>query len=151
MLFRSALTNAVIDYVEIELAYKSMWCVTEESKTMAWRDGRCPQLGLQYLMWETTLKNDSSAGYGEDDVGYGEPTPQARAAEEIYAIYNWAKDRPNRPDPHDAGGWIAIMEEGDRKGYKWYRTTSDNAGEEDPDFDERSALALKRKIGRAHV
>lgn len=103
----SALANAIIDHVEIELAYKSKWCELEESKTAVWKNGRCPELGLKYLAWEATLIYDIDSGIKEDHEDYMKPTPQADAAKEIRVIYDWAKNRDSRPDPYDASGWTA--------------------------------------------
>ena len=97
--------NGLVDYVEVELAYKSRWCNTEESKTAKWKNGRCPELGLAHLAWEMTLDGE------ELDVNERSDT-QAQTAREVKAIYDWWKARPNRPDPYDASGWTAICEEG---------------------------------------
>ena len=97
--------NGLVDYLEVELAYKSRWCNTEESKTAKWKNGRCPELGLAHLAWEMTLDGE------ELDVNERSDT-QAQTAREVKAIYDWWKARPNRPDPYDASGWTAICEEG---------------------------------------
>lgn len=104
----SALANAIIDHVEIELAYKGDWCKTEESKTAVWKNGRCPELGMEYIDWEITLLYDEDMGVEESDESYGTPTPQADSANELKAIYLWAKNRSSRPDPYDASGWSAF-------------------------------------------
>jgi hypothetical protein len=95
------LMQSLVDFVEIELAYKSKWCATEESKTAKWRKGRCPELGLAYLAWEMTLDDPSLDEYNRSDS-------QAANAREIKAIYDWwTVTRPTRPDPMDASGWSA--------------------------------------------
>ena len=38
----TALANAIIDYVEVELAFKHQWCGSEEVPNAVWRNGRCP-------------------------------------------------------------------------------------------------------------
>jgi hypothetical protein len=106
----SALANAVIDYVEIELAYKSLWCATPESKTAVWKDGRCAELGLEYLNWEADLVQNEHMGLELGDLDYGKPSPQAETAREIKAIYEWAKNRDKRPDPYEASGWSAYCD-----------------------------------------
>ena len=97
--------NGLVDYVEVELAYKSRWCNTEESKTAKWRNGRCPELGLAHLAWEMTLDSKELDETERSDS-------QAATAREVEAIYDWWKSRSNRPDPYDASGWTAICEEG---------------------------------------
>jgi hypothetical protein len=94
----TAMANAIIDYVEIELALKSAWCRSEESKTAVWHNGRCAELGLEYLAWEQTLDDESLDENSRSDH-------QANSARQIAEIYNWAKHRNSRPDPHDASGW----------------------------------------------
>jgi hypothetical protein len=106
----SALANAVIDYVEIELAYKSLWCATPESKTAVWKDGRCPELGLEYLSWEANLVQNEHMGLELGDPDYGMPSSQAETAKEIKAIYEWAKNRDKRPDPYEESGWSAYCD-----------------------------------------
>lgn len=105
-----AMANAVIDFVEIELAYKSNWCVTDASKTAVWREGRCPELGLDYLRLEQEMVYDENESYHNPEL-LGQRHPQAIEADEILAIYNWAKNRPNRPDPYDVSGWNDYCEE----------------------------------------
>jgi hypothetical protein len=47
-----------------------------------------------------------------DDPEYGKPTGQAIRAKEIKELYVWwTTVYPNRPDPHDAGGWSAYCEQ----------------------------------------
>lgn len=98
------LMQSLIDYVEVELAYKSRWSFTEESKTAKWKNGRCPALGLAYLEWEMSM---------DDQLVNDLPnhTSQAAAAKEVNALYNWWKiERPQRPDPDDASGWAALYD-----------------------------------------
>lgn len=94
----TALANAIIDYVEIELAYKHMWCGSTEVDKAQWQAGRCPELGLKYLEWEMDLDNPELDEYNRADF-------QAEAAKEVKLVYDWAKARPNRPDPHEISGW----------------------------------------------
>lgn len=141
----SAMANAVIDFVEIELAYKSAWCVTEASKTAVWRDGRCPDLGLDYLRQEQQMVYDDNEGFHEPEI-IGQRHAQAITADEILAIYQWAKDRPNRADPYDASGWTEYCEE--------CRVAAEAAGKSyfaynfgkhrDPVMEAKSAEAMKR-------
>jgi hypothetical protein len=106
----SALANAVIDHVEIELAFKSRWCGTEESKAAKWKNGRCPELGLAHIAWEKTLLNDDASGFDESHELYNTPSSQAESAIELEKIYLWAKGRNTRPDPYDVSGWTAYCD-----------------------------------------
>lgn len=106
----TALANAIIDYVEIELAYKSRWCDVEGSEKAVWKNGRCPELGLKYLAWEATLLYDAESGIEEDHEDYMKPTPQADASKEIGAIYKWAKNRDLRIDACELSGWSAFCD-----------------------------------------
>jgi hypothetical protein len=95
----TGMANAIIDYVEVELAYKHMWCGSDEVPNAIWKDGRCPELGLKYLEWEMDLDNPELDEYNRSDL-------QANSAREVKLVYDWAKARPTRPDPHEASGWI---------------------------------------------
>jgi hypothetical protein len=132
----SALTNAIIDYVEIELALKSRWLNTDESKTAAWRKGRCPELGLEYLKWEMTLDDPDLDEYSRSDH-------QAVAAREVKAIYDWAKSREDRPDPMDASGWSDYCS-------KWPRAwrSKDRSPEQEAECD--AAHQRLREIEKAY-
>jgi hypothetical protein len=94
----TAMANAIIDYVEIELAYKHIWCGSDEVPNAKWKDGRCPELGLKYLEWEQTLDDQLLDEYNRSDL-------QANSAREVKKVYDWAKARPTRPDPCQASGW----------------------------------------------
>jgi len=98
--------QGIVDYVEKELAHKSRWLRTDESKVAAWKNGRCPQLGLKYLEWEMGLLYDESWGTEPTDPKFGTLTEQAQRAVDVMKLYNWWKfDRPKRPDPYDASDW----------------------------------------------
>lgn len=106
--------DELVNFVEIELAwmnvvfseenqikYKTPW-YRRFFKIRAWRN---PESGLEYLDWASQLKYDQS-WMDKTDPLYGQPTPQALAAQEILKIYKWWKEeRPKRPDPYDASGW----------------------------------------------
>ena len=134
----TAMANAVIDFVEIELAFKSRWCVTEESKTAVWKDGRCPELGLKYLEWEMTLDDQLLDENERSDA-------QAASAREIRAIYDWAKARPNRPDPHDASGWSEYCA---KYPYSWKQKPEDETLEQRAEAD--AALVKTREIEKQY-
>jgi len=113
------LFNELVDFVEVELAWKHIAWDKEARKKydvpfwgsgwFRWRTWRSPQAGLDYLAWEMSLVNDESWGIEKDNPDYGKPTFQAEKAREILALYKWWTEvYPNRPDPHDASGWTAI-------------------------------------------
>jgi hypothetical protein len=132
------LMNSLVDFVEVELAYKSRWCNTEESKTAKWHNGRCPELGLSHLAWEMTL----------DSVELDEHercTGQAATAREIKIIYDWWKNRDNRPDPHDVSGWSTICEDEHNRGLKMFEK-----GSPEVERSKTKALNLVRKIEKSY-
>jgi hypothetical protein len=130
----TALANAIIDYVEIELAYKHMWCGSDEVADAKWRNGRCPELGLKYLEWEMGLDNPELDEYSRADT-------QANSAREVKKIYDWAKARPTRPDPHAASGWTAYCA---KYPYIWMQKDEDVTFEQRAESD--SAFKKLRKI-----
>ena len=114
--FLPCLFNELVNFVEVELAWKHVACdqsVREKYRVpwygmgwFRWRTWRCAQAGIDYLNWEINLVKDRSWGLSPDDVEYGEPTDQARAALEILSLYNWwTQVYVNRQDPHDESGW----------------------------------------------
>jgi hypothetical protein len=125
--------NSLVDFVEIEKAYKSRWCNTEESKTAKWRNGRCPELGLEYLAWEMTLDSE------ELDITERSDS-QAATAREIKEIYDWWKvTRPARPDPYDASGWSEYCRKSEAAGYTIFSNK-----EKDPELAAMSDLTHKK-------
>ena len=113
--FLPCLFNELRDFVEVELAWWHIaWAGREEKAKynapfyatgwFRWRTWRCPQAGLDCLDWQMKLTNEE---FLDDDKKHlAEPTRQALHAKEIYELYNWwTTVYPNRPDPHDAGGW----------------------------------------------
>lgn len=121
--FLPCLFNELVDFVEIELAWKN---VAYDEKARAryrvpwyglgvfrWRTWRNAQAGLDYLNWEINLVKDRSWGLSPEDADYGEPTDQARAALEILSLYNWwTQVYAKRADPHDESGWTEACEFG---------------------------------------
>jgi hypothetical protein len=115
--FLPCLFNELVDFVEIEQAWHHcMW--SDDAKTkfetpwwrkgwLRWRTWRCPEAGLEYLKWASTLTNKEFIEEGEKE----EPTYQANSAKEIIELYTWwTTTYRNRPDPHDASGWSAYCE-----------------------------------------
>jgi len=125
--------NSLVDFVEVEKAYKSRWCVTEESQTAKWRNGRCPELGLEYLAWEMTLDSEDLDETERSDS-------QAAVAREIKAVYDWWKvTRPARPDPYDASGWSEYCKVSEEQGYKIFSNKEKN-----PELEELSTVTHKK-------
>lgn len=118
--FLPCLFNQLVDFIEVELAWKNIaWSEEARRKYQApwyswgwfrWRTWRCPEAGLDYLRWESSLVYDEyEVEEGSDLVG--KPTQQATKALEIMALYDWWKNqRPLRQDPHDESGWSALCE-----------------------------------------
>jgi hypothetical protein len=127
------LMNSLVDFVEVELAYKSRWCNTEESKKAKWRNGRCPELGLAHLAWEMTLDGE------ELDVAERSDS-QAAIAREIKSIYDWWKiARPARPDPHDASGWSEYCDRNREAGNNFFSNKK-----KDPELAELCTTTLDK-------
>ena len=112
--FLPCLFNELVDFVEVELAW---WHIAWEGKEVRkkynppfwatgwfrWRTWRCPQAGLDNLEWQMALTHDWLA---DDHPDRYKPSTQAENAREILELYKWWTEvYPNRPDPHDAGGW----------------------------------------------
>lgn len=116
--FLPCLFNELVDFVEIELAWWHIaWADKDEkakykapfwaSGWFRWRTWRCPQAGLDNLEWQRKLvwKEEECE---PNSPNIGQPTYQAIKAQEILELYRWWTEvYPNRPDPHDAGGWTA--------------------------------------------
>lgn len=108
--------NLLKDYVEVELAWRNVVFDTEKKKnykyprfSLGWlrfKSFRCPEAGVDHLLWETGLVYDESMGIEKSHKLYGKPTDQALKAANVLEIYTWWIDvYPNRPDPMDASGW----------------------------------------------
>jgi hypothetical protein len=114
--FLPCMFNELVDFVEVEQAWHHCLWDDESRKKyrvpwwrksfFRWRTWRCAEAGLEYLRWASNLKIDESMGVETGEEGYGEPTYQAKAAQEILALYTWWKEvYPNRPDVYDVSGW----------------------------------------------
>lgn len=120
--FLPCLFNELQDFVEVELAWWHLvWENKEERKKYNapwWRFGwwnmrlwRCPQAGLDNLKWQSELVWRADEGFPEGDPRIGQPTPQAKNAQEILALYKWwTETYRNRPDPMEASGWSAYCD-----------------------------------------
>ena len=119
--FLPCLFNELVNFVEIETAWAHVAWDKEERKKFKvpfyatgwfkWRTWRSPEAGLAHLDWASSLVVDEDWGVKRGKKGYGEPTQQALAAQEIKALYLWwTQTYRNRRDPYDASGWTAHCE-----------------------------------------
>ena len=117
--FLPCLFKELVDFVEVEQAWHyCMWNDEERKKfNVPWyrsgwlrlRTWRCPEAGLEYLKWASTLTNEEFLD--DDKKSEAEPTYQANAAKEIIELYTWwTTVYRNRPDPYEASGWTAACE-----------------------------------------
>lgn len=157
--FLPCLFNELVDFVEIEQAWHHcLW--SDEMKTkynvpwyrsgwLRWRTWRCPEAGMEYLQWASSLTNEE---WLEDHEKHkAEPTYQAKAAKEIIELYTWwTTTYRNRPDPHDASGWSAYCDacRAENSGSLWgsLKDTKNPALKKQGD----KALKLLRKIELAY-
>jgi hypothetical protein len=118
--FLPCLFNELVNFVEVEQAWHHVLWDKEARKRFAvpwyrrvlrFRTWRCPDAGIEHLIWASGLKLSEDMGVDKDSEGYGKPTRQAENAQEILALYRWWKvERPKRPDPMEASGWSAYCE-----------------------------------------
>jgi len=93
--FLPCLFNALVDFVDIELAGFHCICDDEASKKYKypwWNqwyfNWRSEEAGMEYIAWKKTL----TESYKQ----------QADVAKEIEILYKWWKyERPQRPDPYE--------------------------------------------------
>jgi hypothetical protein len=87
-------------------------------------------------------------GVDKGSEGYGDPTHQALAAQEILALYRWWREvYPNRPDIHDASGWSAYCEMRRNKGYDFLDLEDKS---EDEAAQCKTALDKTQEIEKAY-
>jgi hypothetical protein len=155
--FLPCLFNELVDFVEIEQAWHYvMWNDDEQKKYnvpwwrsgwLRWRTWRCPEAGLEYLRWASTLTNEEFLD--EDEKHLAEPTYQANAAKEIIELYTWwTTVYRNRPDPYEVSGWTAYCEasrEANGGRLSW-------SGDKSPELKKASKKALDKlqKIEKAY-
>lgn len=145
--------DTLVDFVEIEQAWHHVLWSDEDRKkfqTPWWRQHwwsrwfmqwRSPEAGKAYLDWASSLTIGEDWGVEPGDATYGNPTSQAIAARETWALYYWWKYvRPRRVDPYDYSGWTELCarrREGDNRGI--WAIMNDRTNEE----REESARILK--------
>ena len=118
------LFDELVNFVEIEQAWIHVAWDDEARKkynlpfwrqqwwTRWFRVWRCPEAGIAHLEWASGLRFDDSMWVAPTDPEYGTPTPQSKAAREIYNLYYWWKYvRPLRVDPMDYSGWTKHCDE----------------------------------------
>ena len=156
--FLPCLFNELQDFVEVELAWWHIAWADKEEKAkykapfwatgwFRWRTWRCPQAGLDNLKWQSELVFHADEGFPEGDPNIGQPTPQAKNAQEILALYKWWTEvYRNRPDPHDASGWSEYCDRKREQGGHFL------AEAKDPELKEfgRIALDKTREIEQAY-
>jgi hypothetical protein len=172
--FLPCLFNELVNFVEVEQAWHHvLWdeAARERFKTPWWRKGwlrwrtwRCPDAGIEHLLWASGLKMDEHMGVDPGTDNYGKPTHQALAAQEILALYRWWREvYPSRPDPHDASGWSAYCEMRRTKGCdlldfedktpeeaEMSRTALDKSHEIEKAYDDEDEAMMIRLIKVRH-
>jgi hypothetical protein len=108
--FLPCMFNELVDFIEVEQAWHHCAWSEEAGKkyNIPWsrsffrfRTWRCPEAGMDYLVWASGLMMDDNSG----------PTQQAINAKELIDLYVWwTAIRPQRPDPYEASGWSALCE-----------------------------------------
>jgi len=120
--FLPCLFNELVDFVEVEQAWSHIAWGDKEARAkynppfwasgwFRWRTWRCPQAGLDYLDWASSLMMDKDWGVEEGSPDHGKPTGQALRAIEIKELYLWwTTIRPLRVDSMETSGWSAYCE-----------------------------------------
>jgi hypothetical protein len=155
--FLPCLFNELVDFVEVEQAWHHVMWDEEARKKFAvpwhrrflrFRTWRCPDAGIEHLLWASGLKLDEHMGTDKGSEDYGKPTHQALAAQEILALYRWWREvYPNRPNVHDASGWSAYCEMRRNKGYDFLDLEDKS---EDEATQCKTALDKSNEIEKAY-
>ena len=154
--FLPCLFNELVNFVEIELAWSHIaWNDKKARKKynvpfyatgwFRWRTWRSPQAGLDHLDWASELVVDETWGVKHGKKGYGEPTHQALAAQEIKALYLWwTQTYRNRRDPYEASGWTAYCERMREKYPDRFMSSLDSKDPEDVKASNKASKLLRR-------
>jgi hypothetical protein len=142
--------DQLVDFVEIEQAWHHvLWDEQARKKfeTPWWQQRwffrwgkvwRCPDAGIEYLIWASGLVVDEGMGCDKFNENYGKPTSQAQTAKELLELYRWWKIvRPARPDPYEVSGWSA------------YCASKRDNGEDLFDFEDKTK-EQKKTSAKAH-
>jgi len=153
--------NLLVDYVEIELAWKNVVFDPDKKEKYTFpffskgffriKNHRSPEAGLDYLQWEKTLVNDENMGYKKGDVEYGTPCSQAQRAMDVESLYFWWKNSfLKRQDPMDLSGWSAFCDRMRDEGKGKLFVADDKMTKEDKQ-EQRRVLDLCRQIEEQHM
>lgn len=157
--FLPCLFNELVDFVEVEKAWRRVtWNENAAKKynasvgSLNWlkaRTWRCPEAGIDYLLWESSLVFDSE-WFPETDPNYAQSTPQALAAIEILKLYKWwTEERPKRLDPMDASGWTELCDQRrQRDNDDWWWSSEDDTEEEK--IASRNSLDIMRNLEKQY-
>ena len=155
--FLPCLFNELVDFVEVELAWKNVAfdrAAREKFKPpfwawgwFRWRTWRSPEAGLDHIAWEKALVYDETWGVEPGSEQYGQPTHQSQRAAEVEALYRWWTEvYPNRPDPHDVSGWSEICSRAREKDGEILGILNHENRTEEEEAEVRRALDLSQEI-----
>jgi len=155
--FLPCLFDSLVDFVEIELAWFHLaWAEDEDRKKydapfwsrgiFHWRTWRCPQAGIDHLLWESGLIYNEDMGVDPNDPLYGTLTEQAKEAVEKLFLYNWYLNvYLKRPDPMDVSGWSESCDKRrEKNGGKLRLGSSKNESDE----EREQTMACLRELRR---
>ena len=147
--FLPCMFDSLVDFVEIESAhFYIVWADDDVRKKYEapfwsrgifyWRTWRCPQAGIDHLMWESGLTYKEDMGVEPNDPLYGEPTDQAKDAIEKLFLYTWYKNvYLKRPDPMDISGWSAdCARKREKNGGRLLLGSSKNESQEEKEWSK---------------
>lgn len=93
----NGLFNELVNFVECEKAWMNVVWGKNSGKRGLFGKFRSRELGIDYLQWEISLKDDPNGIHGEE---------QSNAAKEILELYKWWTEvYLKRPDPMNVSGW----------------------------------------------
>lgn len=132
------LFTELVDFVEIESAWNNMRWDSQKRKEFSppwWRNWyrlwRCPEAGIDYHNWASTLVKNEDWGLNPGDLGYGDPTDQALAARKTLELYNWwTIVRPARVEPYEVSGWSKYCSENRSEDSLWSLSANKTPEEE---------------------
>ena len=155
--FLPCLFNELVDFVEVELAWKNVAFDREAREKFKppfwawgwfrWRTWRSPEAGLDHIAWEKALVYDETWGIEPGAEQYGQPTHQSQRAAEVEELYRWWTEvYPNRPDPHDVSGWSEICSRAREKDGEILSILNHENRTEEEEAEVRRALDLSQEI-----
>lgn len=142
------LFNELKEFVESELAH--MQSLGGDDKKYVFKRGRCPEAGVDHLLWASALRFGEGEGFKKGDAEWGKPTPQAKSAAKILELYRWWTEvRPNRPNPHDASGWSEHWEKESNDRNKRSAFKKLQKMEEDQEAEDEKMLIRLMKVRKS--